>query len=282
MGNTASKDDVKFLEEIGRGSYAEVYRAMWRNQHVAAKKLKPHILQRPEALKYSEDWKLLRNLNHPNVVQYLTVILPENSSKSGDDSIIIITELLHQDLRQFIKESESAISFRDTVNILLDVAQGLSYLHEQSRDIVHRDLACKNILLTIDKQAKIADFGFAKCFPEGDMTATADVGTPASRAPETFAKYCYGRRKATYGPKADVFSFGVIMLEVIVGHPSSRISELHHTEGKCIIYFSFHSTLLPRNYRTERATSEYPAIYGFTALLLHFRSHTGGNLIKIL
>jgi len=234
MGNTASKDDVKLLKEIGRGSFAEVYQAKWRKRYVAAKKLKPHIFQSPEAMKYSEEWKILRNLNHPNIVQYLTVVLPEKSSKSGDDSVIIITELLDQDLKRFIKESQSAISFRDTVNILLDVARGLSYL--QSRGLVHRDLACKNILLTIDKQAKIADFGFAKCFPDGDMTATAEVGTPASRAPETF--FNYGRRKATYGPKADVFSFGVVMLEVIVGHPSSRIPE-SHTEGKCIFFLPF-------------------------------------------
>ena len=267
MGNTASKDDVKLLEEIGRGSYAEVYRAMWRNQHVAAKKLKPDILRRPEAMKYSEDWKLLRNLNHPNIVQYLTVVLPEKSSKSCDHSIIIITELLDQDLKRFIKESPSAISFRDTVNILLDIARGLSYLH--SRDIVHRDLACKNVLLTIDKQAKIADFGFAKYFPDGDMAATADIGTPASRAPETFAKYYFGRRKATYGPKADVFSFGVIMLEVIVGHPSSRISELL-TEGKCVIFFflSFHPTTTKLKNGTGNFRIPRYLRFNFTALAL--------------
>ncbi|XP_044162998.1 mitogen-activated protein kinase 13-like [Acropora millepora] len=256
MGNSASKDDVKLLEEIGRGSYAEVYRAMWRNQRVAAKKLKPDILQRPEAMRYSEDWILLRNLNHPNIVQYLTVVLPEKSSKSCDDSIIIITELLDQDLKRFIKESPSAISFRDTVNILLDVAQGLSYL--QSRDIVHRDLACKNILLTIDKQAKIADFGFAKYFPDGDMAATADIGTPASRAPETFAKYYFGRRKTTYGPKADVFSFGVIMLEVIVGHPSSRISELLTEDGEVV----------PECYRRSEDIHEIPMEHPLHPLVL--------------
>ena len=63
------------------------------------------------------------------------------------------------------------------------------------------------------------------------MAATANPGTPANRAPETFGKYFYSRGPITYGTEADVFSFGVVMLEVIVGHPSVRISELR-TEGK--------------------------------------------------
>lgn len=235
MGDTSSKDEVKLIAEIGSGRYAVVYRAVWMNRPVAAKKLHSYILGKPEALKYTEDWKLLRELNHPNIVKYLTVVLPGKSPKSNE-SMIIVTELLDQDLRKFIETyytSKRKVSFRDTVNIMLDVAEGLNYLHEPPRSIVHRDLACKNILLTANKQAKIADFGFAKYFPGGEMAATANPGTLANRAPETFGKYLFSRRKVNYSTQADVFSFGVVMLEVIVGHPSIRISELR-TEGKVI------------------------------------------------
>ena len=236
MGDTSSKQEVKLIAEIGRGTYAIVYRAVWMNRHVAAKKFHPFILGKPEALKYTDDWKLLRELNHPNIVKYLTVVLPGKSPKSNE-SIIIVTELLDQDLKKFIETyytSKRKVSFRDTVSIMLDVAEGLNYLHKAPRSIAHRDLACKNILLTANKQAKIADFGFAKYFPGGEMAATANPGTLATRAPETFGKsLCWSREKISYSTQADVFSFGVVMLEVIVGHPSMRISELR-TEGKAI------------------------------------------------
>ena len=199
---------------------------------MAAKKFHSYISNKPEAKKYTEEWRILSELDHPNIVKYLAVVLPEKWPKSRDESIIIITELLDQDLRTFIENSNAKprkpkVSFRDTVSIMLDVAEGLNYLHEKS--IVHRDLACKNILLTSRKQAKIADFGFAKYFPGGHTAATANPGTAASRAPEAFERSFFSR--VNYGTKADIFSFGVVMLEVIVGHPSLRISELR-TEGK--------------------------------------------------
>ena len=199
---------------------------------MAAKKFHSYILNKPEAKKYTEEWRILSELDHLNIVKYLAVVLPEKWPKSRDESIIIITELLDQDLRTFIENSNAKprkpkVSFSDTVSIMLDVAEGLNYLHEKS--IVHRDLACKNILLTSRKQAKIADFGFAKYFPGGHTAATANPGTPANRAPETYGRSFFSR--VNYGTKADIFSFGVVMLEVIVGHPSLRIAELR-TEGK--------------------------------------------------
>ena len=231
MANTSSKDELTLGDEIGSGTYANVYRAVWGNRRVAAKKFHPHISNKPELKKYIEEWRVLRELEHPNIVKYLDVILPKNWPKSRDESIIIIIELLDQDLQTFIKKSKEKpkVSFRDTVSIMLDVAQGLNYLHEKS--IVHRDLACKNILLTSRKQAKIADFGFAKYFPGGHTAATANPGTPANRAPETFGRFFFSRGPINYGTKADIFSFGVVMLEVIVGHPSLAIAEVR-TEGK--------------------------------------------------
>ena len=146
MGNTSSKDELTLGNEIGRGTYAIVYRAVWRNRRVAAKKFHSYISNKPEAKKYTEEWRILSELDHPNIVKYLAVVLPEKWPKSRDESIIIITELLDQDLRTFIENSNAKprkpkVSFHDTVSIMLDVAQGLNYLHEKS--IVHRDLACK-------------------------------------------------------------------------------------------------------------------------------------------
>ena len=230
MGNTSSKEEVRILKEIGQGSYAVVYKAVWKNRQVAAKKLHNYLLEKTNVKqKFREEWELLSGLNHPNIVKYLTAVLPE----SPRESTIIVTELLDQDLRRFITRSQTnpKVTLRDTISIMLDVAKGLKYLHELPKPIVHRDLACKNILLTATKQAKIADFGVAKYFPGGKMAATGNPGTAATRAPEAFGKWCFSRERQTYGTKADIFSFGVVVLEVVVGHPSVRITEVH-TEGK--------------------------------------------------
>ena len=70
---------------------------------------------------------------------------------------------------------------------MLDVAEGLAYLHQQNLPIVHRDLASKNILLTKEKQAKIADVGLAKVPPKGEQNYCSPVpGTPVYAAPDTF------------------------------------------------------------------------------------------------
>jgi len=230
MGNTSSTEEVRILTEIGRGSYAVVYKAVWKNRKVAAKKLHNELLAKTDVKqKFREEWELLSGLDHPNIVKYLTAVIPE----SPRESTIIVTELLDQDLQGFIMRSltDPKVTFRDTVSIMLDVAEGLKYLHQLPKPIVHRDLACKNILLTATKRAKIADFGVAKCFPGGKMAATGNPGTPATRAPETCGKWHYSRERKTYGTKADIFSFGVVVLEVVVGHPSVRITEVH-TEGK--------------------------------------------------
>ena len=69
---------------------------------------------------------------------------------------MLITELLDCDLREHIRDCHPGrIPYSETVSIMLDVAEGLAYLHQQNPPIVHRDLASKNILLTKEKQAKI-------------------------------------------------------------------------------------------------------------------------------
>ena len=104
-----------------------------------------------------------------------------------------------------------------------DVAEGIAYIHGHDPPIVHRDLACKNILLTKEKQAKIADLGLAKAFSRNEkMYASPVPGTPVYAAPETFPAAqdnAVAPNKVEYDVSIDVFSFGVILMEVINGSP---------------------------------------------------------------
>ena len=117
------------------------------------------------------------------------------------------------------------VSFSEVVKIMLDVAEALQYLHSQKPPIVHRDLASKNVLLTKSLHAKIADLGLAKVFPHSAMYATAVPGTPVYAAPETYPKKIGRtpkRDQAIYTEKIDIFSFGALMLETIIGHLPER------------------------------------------------------------
>ncbi|XP_031565380.1 receptor-like kinase TMK4 [Actinia tenebrosa] len=226
MGNIASNDNVKLCEKIGEGSYGEVYRGVWKGRQVAAKKLRSFFfendffcLQNKGRIfnDLKKEWEIMSGLKHKNIVEYLTVIMPQEGSP------IIVTELCTTDLFHFIrKESNCKVLFSDAVSIMLNVAEGLDYLHGLKDPVIHRDLSSKNILIKDleSKEAKIADMGLSKVFPNGAMYATPGVGCIIYAAPETYPeKLGRGRysQKAYYTEKVDIFSFGAVLLEVIVG-----------------------------------------------------------------
>ena len=262
MGNASSVQDIKLGDKIGDGAYGEVFKAVWSGKQVAAKRIRAVFFEgdydgsiRAAFLeKFKSEWELLSSLKHPNIVQYYTVILPPTP-----ETPIIVTELLSCDLAKHIRDSQSKpkVSFSEVVKIMLDVAEALQYLHSQKPPIVHRDLASKNVLLTKSLHAKIADLGLAKVFPHGAMYATAMPGTPVYAAPETYPKKM-GRtqkgRTAIYSEKIDIYSFGALMLETIIGHLPKRILPDPVLEGQYFVSrFSIrHAFNLDFNYRIDR------------------------------
>ena len=208
------------LKEIGKGSYGKVYKADWNGMEVAAKRFHWAFFEngyQEYMQEFQREWEVLSLLNHPNVVKLHTVLFPKGYSP------IIITELLHCDLETYIRESTSLpkIPEMNLIRIASGVIEGLQYMHGLKPPIVHRDLATKNILLTVHGDAKIADLGVAKVFASGcDMYATHVPGTPIYAAPETYPvmKQFQMIDGAKYGPKVDVFSFGAVLLAMILGH----------------------------------------------------------------
>ena len=210
-------------KEIGKGSYGKVYKAVWNGSEVAAKRFHSTFFENGFSQvadqymdEFQREWDVLKLLNHPNVVKLHTALFPKGHSP------IIITELLHCDLEKYIKESTSSpkIPNMNLICIALDVIQGLQYMHSLTPPVVHRDLATKNILLTVNGTAKIADMGVAKVFAAGcEMYATHVPGTPVYAAPETYPvmRNFEVVGDAKYGPKVDIFSFGVVLLAMIVG-----------------------------------------------------------------
>lgn len=217
-----TEDSISWLTLIGKGSYGEVWSARWNGQVVAAKRLHANLFHHDQEIRdhhtreFQRESEVLRDLIHPNIIRFYAVMLPSRTPP------VIVTELLHCDLQKYIERSTTTpkVLPDKAVSISLGIAEGLEYLHGLKPPVVHRDLAAKNILLTVEGHPKIADLGVAKVFAAGkDAFATVVPGTPLYSAPETFpAKrgldFC---SEVIYGVKVDIFSFGVLLMVIIIG-----------------------------------------------------------------
>ena len=198
-------DDVP----LGRGSYGDVVKVTYKNKEYAAKKIRAHLVH--DSVLYTrkamEECHILRSLSHRNIVQYCNLgKLPEKDSLP-----VLVMELMEKNLHQYLLEtSKNAISITKKKRFLNDVANGLHYLH--SKNVWHRDLTAKNVLLDKEETAKISDFGNARVVDSDcgytQSALTANPGHSAYMPPEA------ARKK--YSSKIDVFSFGHLGLFVLV------------------------------------------------------------------
>ena len=200
---------INFNKELGRGSYAAVYEAEWRGLSCAAKVFHAVIFPNQPGDTWKQlarEIKLLQNMHHPNIVQLLSFI-PETQTKIP----FIVMERLDTNL---IEKHHSLLSFDMQVCILHDVAVGLSFLHGHKEPFIHRDLSSNNILLTDHLVAKISDLGLAKHIKSAKQQTGSftGFGTQDYMPPEVL-----GQKPPQMSPKTDVFSFGVVMLQVATG-----------------------------------------------------------------
>jgi serine/threonine protein kinase len=194
---------------LGKGAFGVVRVGKWRNIEVACKSL--HALDSSDVEQLDQEgWmheiSMLSKLRHPNLVLFLGICQGQTGSNV---STTILTELLPCSLYDILEVRKSVLSFADILDIALDIANGLDYLHKHAPQIVHRDISSKNILLGGNK-AKIADLGQAKIF--GHNTLSRQTGMPgamAYSAPEVLT--------GKYSAKIDVFSYGILVAQMCSG-----------------------------------------------------------------
>lgn len=159
------------------------------------------------AQRFVEECKLMSELRHPNVVQFLGLCLSPSSSLP-----ILVMEHLYCSLDDLL-ENTPDIPLYMKRSILRDVALGLAHLHGRHPAIIHRDLTARNVLLNNNMRAKLADFGVARILnlPAGKLEATLSrvPGTSTYMPPEVFS------REAKYNTAVDIFSFGHLLLFTI-------------------------------------------------------------------
>ena len=198
--------------EIGRGSYGRIIEVYAHGTLCAAKEIHPILL---EGVTPAEREATIRSfliecsnacrLHHPNVVQVLGIHYPTPVAKLP----WLVMEVMESSLRGFLEKYEKGkLSLYTKLSILVDISQGLEFLHGQ--DIIHRDLSSNNVLLTKQCIAKIGDFGVAKCIEHNAIkTHTRVPGALHFMPPEALAN------KPRYGKPVDVFSLGCVACHVM-------------------------------------------------------------------
>ncbi|KAK2987457.1 hypothetical protein RJ640_022526 [Escallonia rubra] len=193
-----------FKEEIGRGSFGAVYKGtIQNNQKVVAVKRLEKVLAEGER-EFQSEMNVIGRTHHRNLVRLYGYCL------EGTKRLLVYEYMSNGSLANILFTSQNQPSWDERVGISLDIARGILYLHEECETrIVHCDIKPQNILMDKCRCAKISDFGLAKLLkPDQTRTFTGIRGTRGYVAPEW-------HRNLPVTVKADVYSFGIVLLEII-------------------------------------------------------------------
>nr|AAK08500.1 serine kinase protein [Agelaius phoeniceus] len=204
-GNTVSEAEPaeKYLEveQIGQGAFRAVYKGLDRatGGEVAIKKMSLRGQDRERAV---NEILLLKDKKSPNIVDSLDSFLVDG------DLWLVMEYMDGGTLWDLVRQTRMAEG--EMAAVSRECLQGLDFLH--SNRVIHRDLQSSNILLGMDGSVRLADFGLcAQLSPEQDQRSSM-VGTAHWMAPEVVTR-------SPYGPKVDIWSFGIVTIEMVEGEP---------------------------------------------------------------
>ncbi|KAI3449670.1 hypothetical protein Pfo_006335 [Paulownia fortunei] len=220
-----AKLDIKNV--IAHGTYGTVYKGVYDGQDVAVKVLdwgEDGIATAAESAalraSFRQEVAVWHTLDHPNVTKFVgasmgtsNLKIPSQGTLAGSCNslpsracCVVVEYIPGGTLKKFlIRNSRKKLAFRVVIQLALDLARGLSYLH--SKKIVHRDVKTENMLLHADRTLKIADFGVARIEAQNPRDMTGNTGTLGYMAPEVLDGKPYNR-------KCDVYSFGICLWEI--------------------------------------------------------------------
>ncbi|XP_077047174.1 serine/threonine-protein kinase PAK 3-like [Agelaius phoeniceus] len=204
-GNTVSEEEPaeKYLEleQIGQGAFGTVYKGLDRatGGEVAIKKMSLRGQNRERAV---NEILLLKDKKNPNIVNSLDSFLVDG------DLWLVMEYMDGGTLQDVVRQTRMAEG--EMAAVSRECLQGLDFLH--SNRVIHRDLKSSNILLGMDGSVRLADFGLCtQLSPEQDQRSSM-VGTAHWMAPEVVTR-------SPYGPKVDIWSFGIVTIEMVEGEP---------------------------------------------------------------
>ncbi|PRP79105.1 hypothetical protein PROFUN_11661, partial [Planoprotostelium fungivorum] len=198
-------DELKEMQKIGEGAFGIVFKARWRETKVAVKQIRAEHVTEEQLKSFLGEVTILQNLRaHPNVVLFIGLTFPPQP-------LSLVTEFCEGgDLGGYLQRNAQTITEALRMKFILGVAKGMYHLHLEK--VVHRDLAVRNILLTKHLEPQVADFGLSR---EQDSTDSASVTTSVVGPLKWMSPEAISKRE--YSTKSDVFSFGVVIWEILTG-----------------------------------------------------------------
>ncbi|PIA35552.1 hypothetical protein AQUCO_03500126v1 [Aquilegia coerulea] len=192
---------LKFEKKVASGSYGDLYKGTYCSQDVAIKILKQERINADMQQEFAQEVYIMRKIRHKNVVQFI-------GACTRPPSLCIVTEfMLGGSLYDFLHKQKGTFKLPTLLKVAIDVSKGMNYLHQNN--IIHRDLKAANLLMDENEVVKVADFGVARVKAQTGVM-TAETGTYRWMAPEVI-------EHKPYDHKADIFSFGVVLWELVTG-----------------------------------------------------------------
>ncbi|PON88171.1 Cysteine rich receptor like kinase [Trema orientale] len=216
-------NDFSDANKLGQGGFGAVYKGRLSNgQEIAVKRpiRNSNSTSKQGNQEFKNEVLLVAKLEHRNLVNLLGFCSEKN------ERILVYEFVPNNSLDRFIFDpvKREQLDWDRRYKIIIGIARGLLYLHEESRlKIIHRDLKASNILLDSEMNPKISDFGTARLFSLDQSLQNTEriVGTYGYMAPEYI-------QHGVYSVKSDVFSFGVLVLEIISGQ---KLKKFHEEES---------------------------------------------------
>ncbi|KAL3013394.1 hypothetical protein AAZX31_06G051100 [Glycine max] len=206
--------EIELVEKIGQGTTADIHKGTWRGFDVAVKCMSTAFFRTNEngVVFFAQELETLSRQRHRFVLHLMGACLepPHHAWIVTEYLNTTLKEWLHGPAKRPKNRSVPLPPFKDRLIRALETAQAMQYLHDQKPKVVHRDLKPSNIFLDDALHVRVADFGHARFLGDDEMALTGETGTYVYMAPEVI-------RCEPYSEKCDVYSFGIILNELLTG-----------------------------------------------------------------
>ncbi|XP_050267794.1 serine/threonine-protein kinase STY46-like isoform X7 [Quercus robur] len=205
-----------YEKKIVSVSFCDLYKGTFCYQDVAIKVLRAEHMNENMQREFTQEVIMMREIQHKNVVQFI-------GACTRPPSLCIVMEYMSGgSIHDFLHKQKNVFTHPDLIRVAIDVSKGMKYLHHNN--IIHRDLKAANLLMDGNGVVKISDFGIARMQAQSGVM-TAETGTYRWMAPEVI-------EHKPYDHKVDVFSFGVLLWELLTGKlPYEQLSPLQAAVG---------------------------------------------------